>query len=112
MGDEHVLDLIEEAVNNQALRKRVAHDRTAKELAESANKEGFGISKKEARKILAGAYLTSDELSDADRQEIIGGLAWDFLDKVEDRLDRDFGLLAKRDSWERAKDFYENVFAS
>lgn len=110
MGEQHVVDLIEAAMTNSLIRERLANDRTSAELAETATKEGYGITGEEAQKILAGAYLTSDECSAEERQQIMGGLAWDYLDKVEERLDRDFSLLKNRDSWERALDFYENVY--
>ena len=112
MADEHVFDLIEEATQNKGLRRRMANDRTASELAESANKAGFSISEREAKQILAGAYLTADDRTEAEKQEILGGLAWGFLDEVEKRLERDFSLLDKPESWQRSRDFYENVFGN
>lgn len=110
MADEHVLDLIDEATRNQGLRRRLANDRTAAELAESAGKAGFSISEREAKQILAGAYLTAEERTESECQEIMGGLAWNFLDDVEDRLDRDFSILEESNAWERSRDFYEHVF--
>jgi hypothetical protein len=112
MADDQVMDLIEEAIDNSALRRKLAQDRTAAELAESANREGYSISEREARKILAGAYLTDDRRTEEERRDILGGIAWNFLEEVEDRLDRDFGLLESRDAWERSKSFHENVFQS
>lgn len=109
MSDKGVKELIRDARTDATLRMRLSQDRTSEELATSANKEGYNISQRDAKRILAGAYLTSDEVSQKEREEILGGFALDFLDQVEDRLDRDFRILDDSDAWKRAENFYTAV---
>lgn len=109
-GNADLTNLIEDAVDSGLLRRRFAQDRTAPELVESARKEGYNISDRDARKILAGAYLTSDRVDSDVRNRIAGGLSWDYLKKVESELDGQYSFLDDRDAWKRARDFYEYVF--
>lgn len=109
MSGNDIKALLQDAQKNSSLRLKLSQDRTSKELASSANQEGYSISERDAKRILAGAYLTSDDVSQSERQEILGGIALDFLDRVEDRLDRDFRILTESDAWERAEEFYDYV---
>lgn len=110
MSDDGVKQLIEDALNNKALRTRFSQDRSATEMVESAAKEGYALSERDARKVLAGAYLTSDDVSSDQQNQLVGGLSWNFLQKVEDKLDGDFSLLSESSAWRRSLDFYEYVY--
>ncbi|MFB6357343.1 MAG: hypothetical protein ABEJ65_12620 [bacterium] len=110
MSDESVMELIEEAHQNRKLRMKLSQDRSADELASSANREGYSISDREARKILAGVALTSDQLSDEQRQKLLAGLSWNFVEKAINTLGRDLSLLEEQETWSRTGDFYKNVF--
>jgi len=108
--DDDAMKLIMDAQSDSSLRTRLSQDRSATELAETASRKGYSLSAKQARRILAGAYLTSNNVSEDKRRDIMGGLAWDFLKRVEDELNRDFGLLRKPGAWERAEEFYRTVY--
>lgn len=110
MASDGAYDLIRDALNNRSLRVRLSQDRSPSELAESANKKGYALSEKDAKKILAGALLTDDSLSQEQRQKLVGGLKWDYLDRVEAALDGDYRFLENRDTWDRIRDFYEYVY--
>lgn len=103
-------ELLDDAIRSKTLRTRFSQDRSADELVDSARQKGYGISERDARKILAGAFLTSDSISQEVKNRVAGGLSWDFLRKVENELDGDFQLLANRDAWERAREFNQHVF--
>lgn len=107
-----VTTLIDDAAKTKSLRIRFSQDRSAEEFVESATREGYSISERDARKILAGAFLTSDAVSEELRNKLVGGLSWDYLKKVEQALDGDFSFLTDPDAWERAKGFYLHVFYS
>lgn len=109
MSDE-VLSLIEDAQEDSGLRLKLSQDRSAEELSASANQKGYSISTKDARKILAGAYLTSESVSEQDKQSLVGGLNWNYLRKVEKRLDGDFRFLETVEAWNRTEGFYEYVY--
>ncbi len=110
MASDGAYDLIREALKNRALRVRLSQDRSPVELAESANKKGYNLSEKDAKKILAGALLTDKSLNEEQRQKLVGGFKWDYLDRVEAALEGDYRLLEARDTWERTRDFYEYVY--
>jgi hypothetical protein len=103
-------DLIRDALDNRSLRIRLSQDRSPAELAESANQKGYALSEKDAKKILAGALLTDDSLTQEQRQKLVGGLKWDYLDRVEAALDGDYQFLRDRDTWVRTREFYEYVY--
>lgn len=110
MSEKGVKSLIKEAQTNSRLRMRFSQDRSSEEMVTSANKQGYTISKKDARKILAGAYLTSDRVGKEEQDEILGGIAFNYLEEVESRLDRDFRMLEDKVTWERTEGFYEYVY--
>lgn len=109
-NEDAVTTLIEDAATTESLRLRFSQDRTAEEFVESAAKEGYSISKRDARKILAGAFLTSDSVGEGLRNKLVGGLSWNYLEKVEEALNGDFSLLNDPDAWKRAEEFYLHVF--
>jgi hypothetical protein len=111
MSSDGLGSLIEDARNNSSLRLRLSQDRSADEMAASANQKGYAIDANDARKILAGAYLTSNDVSQSERQALVGGFSWDYLEKIENRLDGDYRFLEDEDAWERAREFYEYVYA-
>lgn len=110
MATDEVYELINDALGDRSLRIRLSQDRSPAEMVESAARTGYEISKKDARKILASALLTSDSLSQENREALVGGLKWDYLDRVVAALDGDYRLLEDRDTWDRARDFFEYVY--
>ena len=110
MAIDEAYRLINDALEDRSLRIRLSQDRSSAELAESAVKTGYEISQKDAKKILASALLTSDSLSQENREALVGGLKWDYLDRVEAALDGDYRLLEERSTWNRALDFFEYVY--
>lgn len=110
MSIDETYRLIKSALKERSLSARLSQDRSPAELAESAAKTGYKISKKEAKKILASALLTSDSLSQENREALLGGLKWDYLDRVEAALAGDYRLLEDRATWDRALDFFEYVY--
>lgn len=111
MSADDVENLIDDAKSNSSLRLRLSQDRTAQEMAESANKQGYSISSREAKKILAGAYLNSDEVPQKKKEQLVGGLSWNYLEKIENELDGDYRFLEKREAWLRTSEFYDFVYA-
>jgi hypothetical protein len=110
VASDGAYELIQEALTNRTLRVRLSQDRSSAELADSANKKGYVLSEKDAKKILAGALLTDESLNEEQKQKLVGGLKWDYLDRVEAALDGDYRLLEDRETWERTRDFYEYVY--
>ncbi|MFB6345366.1 MAG: hypothetical protein ABEK50_06295 [bacterium] len=108
--DDNLKELIQNALQSDSLRLRFSQDRSSDELVESAARKGYSISRKDAQKILAGAFLTSEEVSEDLKNQLVGGLSWDYLNKFEAAMDGDLSMLEEKRTWERVLDFYEYVF--